>query len=1030
MSACKRPPYVAFKTRMLNVPRFFLLCFLFSFALNETRALESGRRISQYGHTAWRVQDGLIDSPSAITQTADGYMWIATRSGLVRFDGVSFDLWSPPKGQSLPARGLGFLLGTGDGSLWIGTNGGLSRWKDGQLQTYTKEPGRSGISAIIQDHAGTIWVTRYRIPKGEGPLCRVAGDDLHCYGEDDGIRVRYGLGLTEDSFGNLWMGSTELCSWREGTAAKNYFGDVLGRVPGNGVSDVAAGPSGSVWAALDGVGPQLGVRYYSGGKWTSYAVPGFDGATVRSHTLFVDRNKTLWVGTENKGLYHIHNGVADHYGSADGLSGDSVGSIYEDHEGNLWVATDGGLDMFRDTPVVSFGIREGLSAANFKSVLALRNGDVWIGNAGAVDVLHAGNSSVVSIDHLFHSHDIEAMFEDHAGAVWLGIDGTSGLARYEHDQFHMIKKPEGGSWGGTNASIAAITEDTDHNIWVLANGGSNYPHHLYRVTDQALREEIPLSNVSNPVYLAADHEAGIWIVGRKGTLARLREGRFQIISMGYDESTFTVQGPVVDFDTSLWIPTSLGLFQWKDGRLNVINTDNGLPCSSIFAVVRDNSGALWLSARCGFIKIEASELAKWRKRSDAHLAFTVFDALNGAYPGAGAGFQPVSAKASDGRLWFINGLLAQVIDPGHLYRNETLPPVHIEEIIADHNNYEPREHLRLPPLTRELEIDYTALSFSIPRKVRFRYKLDGGDAHWEDPGGRRQAFYRDLAPGKYRFHVIASNNDGVWNDVGATLDFSISPAWYQTYWFRILCVVCGVLVVWALYRLRVRQIAKTISARFDERLAERTRLARELHDTLLQTIQGSKMVADDALDEPTDPVRMRHAMERLSEWLGQSMQEVRTALNSLRTSTTQRNDLAEGLQRATEDCLAQGSIEVVFTVTGAAREMHPIVRDEVYRIGYEGIRNACLHSHGRRLEVELTYARDLTIRIKDDGVGIDRVVAERGKEGHFGLRGMRERAARIGTSLTLVSSATFGTEITVVVPEDIAFLKVGVTQDR
>jgi signal transduction histidine kinase/ligand-binding sensor domain-containing protein len=1024
MSTCEKPPHFGFKAGRLNIPRLFSFCLLFV-VVNSIHALEPDRRISQYGHTAWRVQDGLIDLPSSITQTADGYIWIGTSSGLVRFDGVSFDLWSPPKGESLPSKSFSFLLGTSDGSLWIGTTGGLSRLKDGQLQTYTSERGRTGITAILQDHAGTIWVTRYRVPAGEGPLCRVAGNELKCYGKNEGVPVRYGLGLAEDSLGNLWFGSSALCRWRVGSDASTYFGDVIERLQaGNGVIDVAAGPSGSVWATLDGVGPQLGVRYYSGGKWASYVVPGFDGATVRSHTLFVDRNRSLWVGTEDKGLYHIHNGVADHYGSADGLSGDSVGSIYEDHEGNLWVATDGGLDMFRDTPVVSFSTHEGLTAANMRSVLALHNGEVWIGNAGAVDVLRPGTASNVSIDHALRGHDIEAMLEDHTGAVWVGIDGNSGLVLYEHGQFHTITKPDSGSWGGSDASVAAITEDTDHNIWVLISGSQP---HLFRLTDQRVREDISLSNIPNPTYLAADREAGIWIVGKKGTLVRYRNGRFEIVSMGHSESTFSVQNPFVDSDNSLWLPTSVGLFRWEDGRLNVMNADNGLSCGSIFSVVKDNSGALWLSARCGFLRIEASELTKWREHPESRLAITTFDVLDGAHPGGGITLQPASGKAADGRLWFNNGILTQVIDPARLHKNENPPPVHIEEIIADHKSYEPREHMRLPPLTRELEIDYTALSFSIPRKVRFRYKLEGSDTHWEDPGSRRQAFYRDLAPGDYRFHVIACNNDGVWNEAGATLDFSIAPAWYQTYWFRVLCVVAVFFGAWALYRLRVRQIARAINARFDERLAERTRLARELHDTLLQTIQGSKMVADDALDQSTDPVRMRHAMERLSEWLGQSMQEVRTALNSLRTSTTQRNDLAEGLQRAAEECQALGTIEVAFSVTGTAREMHPIVRDEVYRIGYEGIRNACLHSNGKRLEVELIYARDLTVRIRDNGVGIDPVVAQQGKEGHFGLQGMRERATRIGASLTQISSPTFGTEITVVVPEDLAFLRVRVT---
>jgi signal transduction histidine kinase len=317
-----------------------------------------------------------------------------------------------------------------------------------------------------------------------------------------------------------------------------------------------------------------------------------------------------------------------------------------------------------------------------------------------------------------------------------------------------------------------------------------------------------------------------------------------------------------------------------------------------------------------------------------------------------------------------------MIDPAHLAPNSIPPPIHIEEVVADRKTYSPVQGLRLPSLLRDLEIDYAALSFVAPQRVRFRYKLEGHDTKWQEPGTRRQAFYNDLRPGKYKFRVIACNNDGVWNEEGATLDFSVAPAWFQTNLFRFLCFAFGVFLLWAIYRLRVRQVASVISARFDERLAERTRMARELHDTFLQTIQGSKLVADDALDPSTDLVRMRRAMEQLSAWLEQAMREGRAALNSLRSSTTEKNDLAEAFRRATENGSMPGSMQATFSVVGDAREMHPIVRDEVYRIGYEAIRNAYTHSRATRLDVELRYAQDLALRVRDNGVGIDPSTAE------------------------------------------------------
>ena len=362
-----------------------------------------------------------------------------------------------------------------------------------------------------------------------------------------------------------------------------------------------------------------------------------------------------------------------------------------------------------------------------------------------------------------------------------------------------------------------------------------------------------------------------------------------------------------------------------------------------------------------------------------------------------------------------------MIDPAHLRRNAVPPPVHIEQVIADGKSHAATGTVHLPPLTRDIEIDYVGLSFAAPQKVLFRYRLEGRDDTWQEPGTRRQAFYNDLRPGTYHFRVIASNNDGVWNEQGATRDIVIAPAWYQTNAFLLLSVAASVVAMYALYRLRMRQIARSLNARFDERLAERTRVARELHDTLLQTVQGSKLVADNALSRPEDAVRMYRAMEQVSGWLGQASTEGRAAVNALRASTQETNDLAEALDHAIENCRRQGSLQASLSVAGEGREMHPVVRDEVYRIGYEAIRNACTHSGGSRLEVGLTYGHDLIVRVSDNGVGIDPAFASAGREGHFGLQGMRERAARIGATLTVMSSASSGTEIKVVVPGRVIF---------
>jgi ligand-binding sensor domain-containing protein/signal transduction histidine kinase len=993
---------------------FFLLLVLF--AESSVWAVDPSRHISQYAHTAWRVQDGVFSgTPNAITQTQDGYLWIGTAAGLLHFDGVRFVPATTGDGQPLPDVRINFLLSARDGSLWIGTRAGLSQLKDGKLLNYSIAP--IGISNIIQDHEGTIWVTRYRVTDGKGPLCRVVGKELRCYGKADGIPVEYGVPLVEDSLGNLWIGSYVICRWKPGSSTI-YFAKELKHLKGNpGVLDLVAGPSGSVWVALEVAGPGLGVRHFSGEKWTSYVVPGFDSASVKAHCLFLDPNNTLWIGTETEGIYRIRDGTVDHYRSIDGLSGDAVNGIYQDREGNLWVTTDQGVDLFRDTPVVSFSTREGLSAANTRSVLARRDGSVWVGNGGDLDVLFKGHVSVIGKRQGLPGEEVTALFEDHAGRLWLGTDQK--VLTYERGRFFEVTQADGRALGAPERSCTAVTEDSDHNIWVMMYGFGR--GQLFRIENHRVREEIPLPGIPKASWLAPDQETGIWIGSNSDVLARYRGGHMETISLGRGDKSFTTQSLVVDSRNSIWVATSNGLVRWNDGIWKTLDARNGLPCSSIIALIKDNQGALWLRTQCGILNITESELEHWWQRPDSKVAIRTFNALDGAQPGIPQPAQPSSSMSLDGRLWFVNDTLLQMIDPSQLKVNPTLPQVHIEQVVANRRSYLPRKVLRLPSLIRDLEIDYTALSLAVPQRVHFRYKLEGHDAGWQEPGTRRQAFYSDLRPGRYRFQVIACNNDGVWNEMGATLDFSVAPAWYQTNWFRILCVVSCISIAWFIYRQRVLQISRAIGTRFDERLAERTRMARDLHDTFLQTIQGSKLVADDALEPSADPIRMRRALEQLSVWLERATQEGRTALNSLRTATTQKNDLGEALLRMIQDSAIPSSTAVTLSVLGDSREMHPLVRDEIYRIGYEAIHNACAHSGASRLEVELRYANDLVLRVSDNGTGIDPAIADRGKDGHFGLQGMRERAARIAAKLVLLSSANSGTEVKLTVPGGIVF---------
>jgi signal transduction histidine kinase/ligand-binding sensor domain-containing protein len=989
------------------------------FLTGTASALDPHRLISQYAHTVWRVQDGFPHGPHMITQTSDGYIWIAA-GGLLRFDGVTMTPVLPQKSFPTDA-GINWLWGSRDGSLWMATHGGLSRLKDGEAFSFPIKRG-SSVERILEDHTGAIWISRSLVGSSGGILCRIVGNDLKCPAKDksDGNLADFGLALAEDSSGDIWFGCQMLCRWN-GSSSSQYMQEQKDHPSGDGVVALAAGATGSLWVASDGVGPGLGVRHYSNGSFVSYVVPGFDGATIRAGALLLDRHQTLWVATQSQGLYHIHDGHADHCGAAQGLTGDEVKSIYEDREGDLWITTDKGVDLFRDIPIVSFSSTDGLSGSDLSAVIARNDNSLWVGLRGALALIRPDSASLITMADGHPIQDVNALLEDHLGQLWLGINHT--LMVYQRGRFFEIKGQDGRALDYTGV-VVSFTEDTEGNIWAIAIDTTRGIHRLVRIRDRRVQEDIQIASlVPKARFLGADPAGGIWIGTGDGKLAHYLNGVANIVSNGRSGGPpVRMHSFSVDSAGVVWGATNGGLYRWDHGTLSVMDSHNGLPCSRFFAALIDRSGSLWLEGKCGYLRIPAADLANWTARPEAQVTMTTLGALDGADPGWNSDYiQPNAARSPDGRLWFVGGSSLQMIDPGRSYKNSIPPPVHVEGLVADGKSHSPASPITLPPLTRNLQIDYTALSFVLPQRMGFRYILEGHDRGWENPGSRRQAFYNDLRPGSYRFRVIASNNDGVWNETGATLDFKVAAAWYQTYWFRSLCSVVGVLLLWAIYRLRVRQIAGTMKARFDERLAERTRIARDLHDTFLQTIQGSKLVADDALSAATDLPRMRQAMEKLSTWLGRATEEGRAVLNSLRTSTTEVNDLADAFRRALEECRSHSSMEVSLQVSGQIQEMHPIVRDEVYRIGYEAIRNACAHSKATQLSVELSYAQDLSLRIGDNGAGIDPDIVQRGKPGHFGLQSMRERAARIVGRFSVESSVSSGTVITLTVPGGIIY---------
>jgi ligand-binding sensor domain-containing protein len=519
-------------------------------ALPRAFALDPDRRISQYAHTAWRVRDGAFaGEPDAITQTTDGYMWIGTHAGLLRFDGVRFVPFAPLVGQHLPNPSVISLLGATDGSLWIGTASGLTQWKKGELFTFPEIAGR--VNSIYEDRDGTIWITRSRTDAGG--VCKVAVSVATCYAPKDGVPPNAQV-LIRDNLGFFLIGhSTGIVRWKPGSSTSYELPGIKSNPGLAGISDLALAPDGSVWAGLWHPGRGLGLEQLVNNSWKTFITPTLDGSRLRVSSLRLDRHNTLWVATYETGIYRVLDGNVDHFASADGLSSDTVESLFEDKEGNMWLTTSGGVDCFRNTPVVSFSLHEGLSADAVGSIFAARDGTVWIGNHGQLGFVRGNVVSSIGPEHGLRGDRVTSLFEDHAGRLWVGVD--NGLYVYEHGRFTPVDRPDGESVG----TVLAMTEDIDHNVWAsVIRTPPGRPTKLICFRDGRFVKEISDLGL-DVVSLAADPQSGLWLGLIRGGLARYRNDRVQAFPL--KDANARVSQVLANSDGSVLAATDHGLVE-------------------------------------------------------------------------------------------------------------------------------------------------------------------------------------------------------------------------------------------------------------------------------------------------------------------------------------------------------------------------------------------------------------------------------------------------------------------------------------
>ena len=786
-------------------------------------AQDRQKALTQYGHDVWQAEQGLPqNSVQAIAQTRDGYLWLGTQEGLVRFDGVRFTVFDKRNTEAIKHKNINSLIGSQDGSLWIGTGGGLTRLKDGKFTTFTTQEGLLGnaITCLYEDRQGRLWIGT------NNGLSQFKDERFIHYTTKDGLANNGVLAIYEDHAGRLWVGTNGgLDCLQEGRFTHYSTQEGL---PSNGVGAIFESKDQSLWIGTSG-----GLARLKDGQLTAYTKKdGLSHDAIRA--FYEDQTGSLWIGTFGGGMNRLASGQFTSFTTHEGLSNDFVMSLYADREGSLWIGTyGGGLNRLRDNRFVTYGTKEGLANEMARAVYESRDGSVWIGTQG-------GGASRLKDGRLINyttkdglPHDVVMSFhEDRAGNMWIGSNG--GLSRFKDGRFTNFAEKDGLSPG----SVRAIYEDREGGLWVGLNTGK-----LYRFKDGKFTSYADQGFVSAAVWTIHEDRAGqLWIGSSRG-LTRFKDGQFTTYTTQDGLSHNSVFAFSEDRDDTYWIGTYTGgLNRLKGGKFTSYTAKDGLLDDLIYQVLDDGRGNLWLTCNKGISRVSKQELNDFAEGKIKTITSTLYGTADGMRSSECNGAsQPSAWKSKDGRLWFSTLRGVAVIDPNNLKHNPLLPPVIIERILVDKQAIALPALAQLPPGKGELEFQYTGLSFLAPGRVKFKYKLEGFDQDWVDAGTRRTAYYTNLPPGQYRFRVMACNSDGVWNEEGAAFAFYLRPHFYQTYWFYALCVLGAALIGVGIYLLRIRQVkvherelvllVSERTQKLEQEIAERERMEETLRES-------------------------------------------------------------------------------------------------------------------------------------------------------------------------------------------------------
>ncbi len=991
-------------------------------------ALDPQHAISQYVLTKWGVRELSSNSIHALLQTRDHYIWLGSPAGLVRFDGARFvridrqtvrtsqrgpeeprsaapatsptsgpvpsPAQTPASGQAssedppqppLGDSGVASLSEAPDGTLYVGTTSGdVGQYRDGTLTRLDTPIGAGFVFSLCAARDGMLWVGVHG-----RPMYRWNGKHFRSYVADPIGRMVNPLAILEDSRGVIWFGTSSGVAKFEGGKFLPF------EATQDTVQALRFSRSGALW-----IGTPHGLIRVDGERRTLFSRR--DGLLNENVTAILeDRDGNLWVGTAGGGLFRWTAGRFTRFTTGEGLSNDHVRCLLEDHEGNLWVGTADGLNCLSDGRFVTYGRPEGVLDPTVTATTGAPDGDVWLGT-NSTDLVRLSQGKIAEVVRLpggLGRGAVLALHADRVGGLWIAVD--NGRLFYHKDRTTSERTPIGPLSRGR---VRLILEDDAGPLFCVTGPG------LVRLRGHEVVPLHPQAPKIGYAHVAYRDPSGTLWLGTSYGLVRVRGVEYEIYRMSGGLRRHRVRSIAPEADGGLWLATIGGLAYFKDGVFQRATTREGLPEDYLRLLLDDGAGHLWVASMTRVFRVDKQELREVFAGKRNRLSPISFDTADGLRATESVLSNGPGFRTSDGRLWFATAQGLSVVDPSRISFSEPAPPAVIERVTVDGATRQPPE---FPPGRGEVTVDFTALAFRASAKLRFRHRLEGFDGDWTGHDAQRTAYYSNLPPGDYRFLVAASNRDGLWTGPVASYAFSIEPHFYQTTVFYLLCAAGLLGLVVAGHRLRVRQM----EARFGAILHERTRIARELHDTLAQGLAGVGIQIDSTLSILPDEDRLSRVREQIElacSMIRTSLNEVRRSIWVLRAQTVRdANNLPSALAESLTQLTGDTQIALEFSASGQPRPLGSDLESNLLRIAHEAVLNAVRHSGAHRIRVDLRFERDgISLRVEDDGQGFDPSAHTGSNNGqHFGLVGVSERARSLGGELSVASRSRAGTTI-------------------